>query len=127
MILSKNLYQFNSTQLKFFNFIHHHRCKYTVCDYVVTKRKTSLNPPSYAKINSILHDISSGNLFYLIEDCITGEYLPHLTGFLVNHTNDTMRKLLSIENIAHYYPLNTYSVRNELNQKITVKIPKYAL
>jgi hypothetical protein len=67
------------------------------------------------------------NLFFLIEDLLTGEYYQHYTGYILNEQADVMLKLISIHQLAHFHPLNTYSLKDEFNQNIKVIVTKYSL
>jgi hypothetical protein len=117
----------NITTLKFYNFVFFNRCKYTVGDIVVTKRKTNINPPQFAKLNTIVHEFISNRFYFFIEDLITGDYYNCYTGYQLLEKIDACPKLISIDDLAHFHSLNTYFLTNEHNQIITIVVPKYAL
>ena len=113
--------------INFYNFVYFNRCKYTVGDVVVTKKKTFNTSPLFSQINTIVHEFVSNRVFFVIEDLITGDYSPHHTGYIVKRQNDAVPKLLSANALSHFYPLNTYSIRNEFNQTYLIIVPKYAI
>ena len=117
----------NITSFNLYTHISYHSCKYTINDFIVIKRKTTHTHPTFAKISTIVHDFLNNEIYFLIEDYITCCYCLQYTGYVLTEKADAVIKLISIADLAHYHPLNTYTLRNELNLLITVIVPKYAL
>jgi hypothetical protein len=96
----------NITTMKFYNHITYHRCKYTINDFIVTKRKTQQTLPQFAKINTIVYNFSNEKLYFLIEDFVSTTYCPHYTGYILAEKINAPLKLIlhcSLSSIKHLF------------------------
>ena len=84
---------------------------------VVTQRKSKNNPQHFAYVNTIIYNISTNKFLLLIEDLITLEYNKHHTGYIIDEQKDSIQKILNFDQLAHYAPLHTYSIKSLLGQK----------
>ena len=116
----------HTNDLQFFNFISYNRVTYTVGDVVIIKRKTQRNLPLFASINTIVYQSSLESFYLLIENLITLDYKPNFTGYNVTQHNDSIQKLIKIEELAHYSPINSYLVTDQ-NSRSTVVVPKFCI
>jgi hypothetical protein len=114
------------TELKFFNYISYQRANYTIDNIVVIKRKTQLNNPQFALINTIIYDEKHKLFYFLIEDLTTYVYEKNLTGYILKQKNDVMQRLITIDKLAHFLSLNSYLVFYE-GHHVQIVVPKYAI
>ena len=116
----------NTNDLKFLNFISYNRVNYTVGDVVILKRKTQYAMPVFASINTIVY-ISSQKLFLLlIENLVTISCKQNYTGYIVTEQPDSIQKLIKIDDLAYFAPINPYKIIHE-NQLKTLIIPKFSV
>ena len=109
--------------LQFYNYISYHGIKYTVDDVVVIKRKTKTTLPILAKITTVAYDLIA-KVFYLItDDLVTIKYEYFLTGYIVNSHSDSLLKLINIDSLAHYSPIDCQRLKNGDQ----IVIPKYEI
>ena len=113
-------------ELKFFNFISYQRANYTIDDIVVIKRKTQTDLPNFALINTIIYDLRNKNFYLLIEELTSVIYEKHRTGYIIKQKNDVMQKLITIDKLAHFLSLNSYSVIYN-SQEVKIVVPKYSI
>jgi hypothetical protein len=118
--------ELQTDNLQFFNYILYKRVTYTARDVVVIKRKTRQSLPLFAYINTIIYATDRKCFLLLIEHLITVEYKQNYTGYLVREQADSIQKIITIEELAHYAPINSYSVLYENNDEIIV-VPKFSV
>ena len=72
----------------------------------VIKRNSSNQMPLFAKIETIMYDWKNKEFFLFIPKYQTVLYENYLTGYMIEEKQVCLLKLIKIDNLAHYSPLD---------------------